>query len=104
LTTFGDIKRTTLLQNYPNLFNPKTRIPYQLADDDFVAFTINDQSGRAVRTLNLGYQTRGVYGDRAHAAYWNGRNQNGAPVTSGVYFYQLRAGDCTALRQMVIVK
>ena len=104
ITTLGNIKRTALLQNYPNPFNPETWIPYQLAKDALVTLSIYDQSGHTVRTLDIGRRISGVYRDKANAAYWDGRNQNGEPVTSGTYYYQLRAGDYTALRRMVIVK
>ena len=79
-------------------------MPYQLARDGLVTLTIYDQSGHIVRTLDTGRQISGVYRDKASAAYWDGRNHNGEPVTSGTYFYQLRAGEYTALRRMVIVK
>ena len=104
ITTLGNIKRTALLQNYPNPFNPETWIPYQLANDALVTLSIYDQSGHIVRKLDIGRKKSGVYRDKAKAAYWDGRNQNGEPVTSGTYYYQLRAGDYTALRRMVIVK
>ena len=104
ITTLGNIKRTALLQNYPNPFNPETWIPYQLADDAVVTVTIYDQRGHIVRRLDFGHQKSGNYRDKANAAHWDGRNQNGEPVTSGTYYYQLRAGDYTALRRMVIVK
>ncbi len=104
ITTLGNIKRTALLQNYPNPFNPETWIPYQLANDALVTLSIYDQSGHIVRTLDIGHQNSGVYRDKASAAYWDGFNQIGEPVTSGAYFYQFRAGDYTALRRMVIVK
>ncbi len=103
-TTLGNIKRTALLQNYPNPFNPETWIPYQLADDALVTLSIYDQSGHIVRGLDIGHQKSGVYRDKASAAYWDGRNQNGESVTSGTYYYQLRAGDYSSLRRMVIVK
>jgi len=104
LTTLGDIKRTALLQNYPNAFNPETWMPYQLANDAYVTLSIYDQSGHIVRALDIGHQVSGTYRDKASAAYWDGRNQNGEPVTSGAYYYQLRAGDYTATRRMVVVK
>ena len=72
--------------------------------DALVTLSIYDQSGHIVRRLDIGHQQSGVYRDKAGAAYWDGRNQNGEPVTSGTYYYQLRAGDYTALRRMVIVK
>ena len=104
LTTLGNIKQTALLQNYPNPFNPETWIPYQLAKDALVTLSIYDQSGHIVRRLDIGRQQSGVYRDKASAAYWDGRNQIGEPVTSGTYYYQLRAGDYTSLRRMVILK
>ena len=104
ITTLGNIKRTALLQNYPNPFNPETWIPYHLANDAVVTLSIYEQSGHIVRTLDIGRQVSGVYRDKASAAYWDGFNHIGEPVTSGTYYYQLRAGDYTALRRMVIVK
>ena len=97
-------KETVLLPNYPNPFNPETWIPYHLAHAADVTFTIYDTKGVLVRQLDLGHQPAGYYTDRAKAAYWNGRNESGESVASGVYFYQLRAGDYTALRRMVILK
>ena len=97
-------KETVLLPNYPNPFNPETRIPYHLANTADVQVTIYDTKGAPVRQLELGYQSAGYYTDRTKAVYWDGCNENGESVASGVYFYQLRAGDYTALRRMAIVK
>ena len=97
-------KATVLLPNYPNPFNPETWIPYHLAHAADVQVTIYDTKGAVVRWLDLGYQPAGYYTDRAKAAYWDGRNESGESVASGVYFYQLRAGGYSALRRMVIVK
>ena len=95
---------TALLHNYPNPFNPETWIPYQLADDADVTLTIYDTTGVLVRQLDLGYQQAGYYTDRTRAAYWDGRNRLGESVGSGVYFYQLQAGDYSTTRKMVILK
>ena len=97
-------KATTLLPNYPNPFNPETWIPYRLAQEADVTLTVYDIKGALVRQLDLGNQLAGYYTDRTKAAYWNGRNERGELVTSGVYFYQLRTKDYTAIRRMVIVK
>ena len=97
-------KETALLPNYPNPFNPETWIPYRLSHASDVDITIYDTRGMVVRRLDLGHQMAGYYTDRTKAAYWNGRNEYGELVASGIYFYQLRAGDYTALRQMVILK
>ena len=97
-------KETALLHNYPNPFNPETWIPYRLAHAADVQITIYNTRGTVVRRLDLGHQSAGFYTARAQAAHWDGRNRHGELVASGVYFYQLRAGDYTALRRMVILK
>ena len=97
-------QETVLLRNYPNPFNPETWIPYRLSHASDVDITIYDTRGMVVRRLDLGHQMAGYYTDRTKAAYWNGRNEHGESVASGIYFYQLRAGDYTALRRMVILK
>ena len=97
-------KETALLPNYPNPFNPETWIPYHLAHDAEVTLTIYDTKGTMVRQLALGYQSAGYHIDRSKAVYWDGRNESGESVASGVYFYQLRAGDYVATRRMVILK
>ena len=95
---------TALLPNYPNPFNPETWIPYQLEQGAEAAIMIYDVQGILVRRLALGYQAAGYYADRDRAAYWDGRNDRGESVASGVYVYRLRAGDYAAARRMVIVK
>ena len=95
---------TELLSNYPNPFNPETWIPYRLAEDAFVTLTIYDQAGQVVRTLEVGHQIAAVYEGRSKAVYWDGRNEVGESVASGVYFYHLSAGDYSATRKMLILK
>ena len=97
-------KETMLLPNYPNPFNPETWIPYHLAREAEVAITIYDTKGTLVRRLALGNQAAGHYAERGKAAYWDGRNEGGEAVASGIYIYQFRAGDYAASRRMVIVK
>ena len=97
-------ERTALLTNYPNPFNPETWIPYQLSESAEVTLRIYAVSGTLVRTLNLGHQPPGLYHQRSRAAYWNGKNELGESVASGVYFYTLTAGDFTATRKMLIMK
>ena len=105
LAEMGAIPETTaLLPNYPNPFNPETWIPYHLATDATVVLTIYDIRGSVVRTLALGHQVAGIYQSRGRAAYWNGKNQLGEKVASGVYFYTLTAGDFTATRKLLIAK
>ena len=97
-------KETGLLPNYPNPFNPETWIPYQLAQPSEVTLTIYAVDGTMVRTLALGHQPMGIYQDKSRAAYWDGRNEVGESVASGVYFYTLTAGDFTTTRKMLIRK
>ena len=97
-------EQTRLLANYPNPFNPETWIPYQLANPSDVQITIYDTRGSVVRQLDLGHQQEGYYTSRSRAAYWDGRNDVGEPVASGIYFYQLQADNKSFLRKMVILK
>ena len=104
LTMFGDIKRTALLQNFPNPFNPETWIPYTLADNADVNVRIYDVEGKLIRKLDIGYQRSGRYLSREKAIYWDGRDQLGESVSSGVYFYTLKAAGFSDTRRMVILK
>jgi flagellar hook assembly protein FlgD len=98
-------KETALLPNYPNPFNPETWIPYQLANRTDVSVSIYSIDGKLIRMLNIGQQAAGVYESRNRAAYWDGKNETGEPVASGIYFYTLKAGaDFTATRKMLIRK
>ena len=97
-------KETVLLSNYPNPFNPETWIPYQLAKPAQVTVTIHSADGRLTRTLALGHQPAGVYQSKSRAAYWDGKNELGESVASGVYFYTLKADDFTATRKMLVRK
>ena len=103
-------EETALLRNYPNPFNPETWIPYQLSDSAEVTLTIYDTNGQLVRHLVLGHQAAGMYRSRTRAAYWDGRNQLGESVASGLYFYTLTvrpetgANDFTTARRMLVLK
>ena len=100
----GDIipSKSALLQNYPNPFNPETWIPYQLRDQASVVIRIHTTTGQLVRTLDLGYRDAGVYASRSRAAYWDGKNEVGEEIASGLYFYSIVAGDYSAIRRMVV--
>ena len=95
---------TALLANYPNPFNPETWIPYQLSKAADVTVAIYASNGTMVRTLVLGHQDVGMYKTRSQAAYWDGTNEMGESVSSGIYFYTLTAGDFSATRKMLILK
>ena len=95
---------TRLYSNYPNPFNPETWIPYQLSKPAAVILHIYAVDGRRIRTLALGHHPAGVYQRKSRAAYWDGKNEVGEPVASGVYFYTLTAGDFTETKKMLIRK
>jgi len=95
---------TKLLLNYPNPFNPETWIPYQLAESADVTVTIHSVNGRLIRTLAFGHQAAGVYQRKNEAAYWDGRNEFGEQVASGLYFYTLTAGNFSATAKMLVRK
>ncbi len=97
-------EETALLPNYPNPFNPETWIPYQLSEPAEVTLRIYTVNGILVRTLALGHTPVGIYQSRSRAAYWDGKNDVGEPVASGLYFYTLTAGDFTATRKLLIRK
>ena len=104
--TVGDVHpaETILGQNFPNPFNPETWIPYQLEKSADVSLQIYDTSGGIVRTIDLGFKSQGFYMTRSTAAYWDGRNNMGEQVASGVYFYSLQTPDFSATRKMLILK
>jgi len=88
-----------LAQNYPNPFNLRTAIRYQIPEDCRVTLEIHNLLGQKVRTLVNADQKVNYY-----TAYWDGKNADGKGVTSGIYFYTLRAGNFTQTRRMVILK
>ena len=100
----GQPRQTQLLSNYPNPFNPETWIPFQLAQPTSVILKLYDFEGKVIRTINLGYKKIGFYTATDRAIYWDGKNQLGEPVSSGVYFYRLTTSDYDAMKKMVILR
>ena len=88
-----------LHQNYPNPFNPVTDIRYDLPENEFVSIMIYDVMGREVRSLTYERQVAGF-----HQVQWNGKNDMGAPVSSGMYLYMLKAGEYVNAKKMVMLK
>lgn len=86
-------------QNYPNPFNPFTNISYTLPARQDVSLKIYNAAGQLVRTLIDGTEEAG-----AHRTIWDGRNDNGSQVGSGVFFYQLKANDASQTRKMILLK
>lgn len=97
-------KESVLLQNFPNPFNPDTWIPYRLRQEAEVTIEIYNVTGQLIRTLNLGRKEPGHYVSRQKAAYWDGTNEAGESVASGVYFYIMRAGALKVTRRMTILR
>lgn len=96
--------QTILLSNYPNPFNPETWIPYRLSESVHVSLTIFAVDGTVVRNLELGYKPSGVYEDKHQAIHWDGKNNEGETVASGIYYYSLTAGDYSETKKMLILK
>ena len=91
--------RVILYQNHPNPFNPKTSIGYYLPERSSVTLSIYNVSGELVRTLVNGVQEKGH-----HEARWDGRDERGRPMSSGVYFYTLKAHKRRITKKMVLLK
>lgn len=88
-----------LYQNYPNPFNPATVISWQLAVGNHVKLAIYNSLGQRIRTLVDERQPAGV-----HQAEWDGRDENGSLVSSGIYFYQIQVGDGRMVRKMQLIR
>ncbi|MGQ9609414.1 MAG: cohesin domain-containing protein [bacterium] len=97
-------KQTLLLPNYPNPFNPETWIPYQLSEANDVSIDIYNLNGQLVRSLKLGYKQPGFYINKENSAYWDGRNEFGESVSSGIYFYMIKTGNFVSTRKMTILR
>jgi len=88
-----------LLQNYPNPFNPETHINYQLPEPSCVVLKIFNTRGQEIRSLVNEYQPAGTY-----TVQWNGRNNNDNQVASGIYLYQINAGDFVCSKKMALLR
>jgi flagellar hook assembly protein FlgD len=92
--------QNTLSQNYPNPFNPSTSIEFTVRERTRVSLKVYDVSGQLVRTLLEAERAPG----EVHRMTWDGRNDAGQAVSSGVYFYRLVASDFTQTKKMVLLK
>ncbi len=89
----------SLAQNYPNPFNPTTKIQFTLAKSGFVTLQIYDILGRKVRTLTSQHLSAGY-----KSTVWDGKNEQGKEVSSGIYLYRLTTEDFTETKRMVLLK
>ena len=92
-------KEFSVAQNYPNPFNPSTTIEYALPKDTWVRLTIYNILGRKVRTLVDEYELAGL-----RRIVWDSKDDEGREMASGIYFYQIKAGEFTQSKKMVIPK
>jgi len=88
-----------LLQNYPNPFNPETEIRFQLPETNHVVLRIFNTLGQEIRTLANGQYEAGY-----HSVHWDSKDNNGNPVSSGVYLYQLHAGNFSQVKKMILLR
>jgi hypothetical protein len=88
-----------LKQNYPNPFNPSTTIEFYLPHPSPAVFSIYNLLGETVKSVDLGLIAAG-----RHTIIWNGRDNNGRPVASGIYFYRLETSEGTQSRKMMLLK
>lgn len=112
-STLGElppVAQTALLQNRPNPFRisdyPITCLPFRLSQEAEVEIRILTVAGELVRTINLGHLAPGYYDNnyQVDSNYWDGRNERGELVASGVYLYQLVAGDFVQTQKMVVIR
>jgi hypothetical protein len=95
----GVPERFALYENYPNPFNPSTTIRFEVPKDVRLKLTVHNLLGRQIRSLVDGPQASGVY-----TVVWDGRDNAGIQVASGVYFYRLQAADFVQTKKMLLLK
>ena len=88
-----------LHQNYPNPFNPVTTIQYHVPDNGPVTIIIYDLTGRKIKTLVTQFSTPGRY-----SIIWNGTNDFGKSISSGMYFYRMEAPGFKSVKKLMLVK
>ena len=91
------VETFNLAQNFPNPFNPETEIRFSIEKDGAVQLTIYNNLGQKIRTL-----FNGSYSAGSHSVVWDGRDDVGQQVSSGMYFYRLNAGGKVAIRRMTL--
>jgi hypothetical protein len=89
----------SLLQNYPNPFNPDTEIGYSLPENCYVNVAVYNILGRKVKLLIDRYQTAG-----SKTVHWDGKDEQGNDVASGIYFYRIKAGEFSQIKKMVLLR
>ena len=99
----SDVRNTPdkfkLNQNYPNPFNPITSLHYDLPEDSYVSITIYDMMGNVINNLVNTNQSSGF-----KSVQWNATNNQGQPVSAGVYLYSVEVGEFRQTKKMVLLK
>ena len=95
--------QTRLMANYPTPFNPETWIPFELSVASTVTVRVYDVGGQVVRRLDVGFRDAGYYTAPSDAVYWDGSNNAGERVASGIYFYELKADPYRARHKMLLL-
>ncbi|MCF7858903.1 MAG: carboxypeptidase regulatory-like domain-containing protein [Candidatus Cloacimonetes bacterium] len=90
---------TALTGNYPNPFNPETTVSFSLSESGYVSLTIYNMRGQLVKTL-INNQLKAAY----HDVVWDGSDNNGKNVSSGIYFYKMQSGKYSSTRKMILMK
>jgi hypothetical protein len=93
------ISQFRLFQNRPNPFMGSTNISFNLPISDFISLKVYDISGRLVRVIEEGKKKAGFY-----AIKWDGKDEKGKTLSSGIYFYRLVAGNNIRTRKMILLK
>jgi flagellar hook assembly protein FlgD len=93
------IDNVVLHGNYPNPFNPETKISFSLPQDQEIELTVYNLKGQKVRTINAGITSSGE-----QSVVWNGKDDDGKHVGSGLYFYKLRTKDKVLTKKMLLLK
>jgi flagellar hook assembly protein FlgD len=93
------VPKIIIAQSYPNPFNPETEISFTLPENSYVSLTIYNIQGQKVKRLVNEYQPAGT-----RRVVWNGRDEKGEGVASGIYFYRIEAGPNTVTNRMVLLK
>ena len=88
-----------LAQNFPNPFNPSTTIKFDLKDKGFVTLKVYNVAGQLVRTL-----VNGVKDANPYTVTWDGKNDRGGAVASGIYFYKMETKDFSQTKKMVMLR
>jgi hypothetical protein len=92
-------RNIVLQQNYPNPFNPITTISFFMPRTMHVQLDVYSAGGRRVTTLLSNYRSEGW-----HSLIWNGSDENGAPVSSGIYFLRLRTEESLMTKKMILLR